>query len=132
VKLSELKQQVYTLAQVSKTQDLKRKFTELRSLDMRKKESWTQMLQFLQSRTPSVDVDALQAEVAVAEERWQHEDETIAALSDRLHESVAELQDIKQDEQLSQVDNQSLIDEAEAYLAIVSERSKTKRKASLN
>ena len=132
MKIAELKQQVYVLAQVETTQALKRKFKEFNSLDLRRTASWIQVLHFLQAKTQTVKADELQAEVAAAEERWKQEDEKAAALDERLNESLIELKDMQQDEQSLQHDSQALLDEAEAYLKTLTHRAERKRKASLN
>jgi hypothetical protein len=132
VKLAELKQQVYGLAQVDTTQALKRKFKEFNSLDLRRTASWLQVLQSLQSRLQSPDVDSLKAEAAIAQERWKQEDEKAAALNERLNEGLLDLHDMQHDEQSLQHDHQALIDEAEAHLKSLTQRSERKRKASLN
>ncbi|MBD1866191.1 hypothetical protein H6F95_02500 [Cyanobacteria bacterium FACHB-471] len=132
MKIAELKQQVYVLAQVDTTQALKRKFKEFNSLDLRKAASWMQVLHFLQARTQTAKVDELQSEVAAAERRWKQEDEKAAALNERLNEGLIELQDMQQDEQSLQHDSQALLDEAEAYLKTLTHRAERKRKASLN
>jgi len=132
VKLAELKQQVYGLAQVDTTQALKRKFKEFSSLDLRRTASWLQVFQSLRSRLQSPSVDSLEAEVAVAQERWKQEDEKAASLNERLNEGLLDLHNMQQDEQLLQHDNQALIDEADAHLKTLTQRSERKRKASLN
>lgn len=47
MKLSELKTEVYRLAEVSTTKQLKAKYAEVQSLDMRYKASWQQVLEQL-------------------------------------------------------------------------------------
>lgn len=132
MKLAELKQQVYGLAQVDATHALKRKFKEFNSFDLRRTTSWLQVLESLQSRLQLSDVDSLKAEVAIAQERWKQEDEKAASLNERLNEGLLDLHDMQRDEQSLQHDNQALIDEAEARLKTLTQRSERKRKASLN
>ncbi len=48
MKLKELKSKVYDLAKVKSTKELKSKYTEFKTLDMRRKVSWETALQFLE------------------------------------------------------------------------------------
>jgi hypothetical protein len=49
MKLSDLKVKVYALADVSTTSELKQKYAELRSLDLRRKDAWQTALSIVES-----------------------------------------------------------------------------------
>lgn len=53
MKLQELRAQVYKLAGVNSTQQLKANYEEMRSLDMRRKISWEKALAIVQTPPPS-------------------------------------------------------------------------------
>lgn len=50
MKLQELKAKVYELAEVSTTQQLKAKYEEIKTLDMRRKASWEKALTVIQNK----------------------------------------------------------------------------------
>ena len=109
MKLQELRAQVYELAEVTTTQQLKAKYEEIRSLDMRRKISWEKALAIVQTQqdelqnwleNPPDEYKELFAEIEstaktfdqkLVEARQLHQE--VNAMADSLEELASECQD---------------------------------------